>query len=40
MDIGPEQRVADLWMKMWELLVGCDDKAWDLDEKHVKAHRT
>ena len=38
--IGPKQKDADFWIKCWELLTDCAEKNWDLDVKHVKAHRT
>ena len=38
--IGPKQKDADLWKTCWEVLSECAEKDWNLDVKHVKAHRT
>ena len=39
-DASDRGKHADLWIKIWELLMECAQKNWDLDVKHVKAHRT
>ena len=38
--IGPTENVADLWIKILDLLTELAEKNCDLDVKHVKAHRT